>query len=137
MTINPFDVLVLGGGPAGLSTALVLARVKRTALVISNGCYRNDGIHEMHGVLGHDKWDPSDYRNESRKQIEAYGDDIQFQDAEIVKVGRAALSGGYEGFEVEAKGGQSWSGKKLVLAMGSKDVFPNIPGYAENWPDNM
>ena len=137
MKISPFDVLILGGGPAGLSTALVLARVKRSALVISHNLHRNDGIHEMHGVLGHDKWDPEDYRRESRRQIEAYRDGIQFADSEIVKVGRATLAGGYEGFEVEGEGGQAWQGKKLVLAMGSKDVFPEIPGYAENWPNNM
>ena len=132
-----FDVLILGGGPAGLSTALGLCRVRRTAVVVSNGSFRNDGIHEMHAVLGHDKWNPADFRRESRKQVEAYGDGVQFAEGDVVRVLKKKFEDDYEGFEAEGRGGETWRGKKLVLAMGSKDVFPDIPGYAENWPDNM
>ena len=130
-----YDVLILGGGPAGLSTALGLARVRRTALVISHETFRNNGIHEMHTVLGHDKKDPADFRKEAREQIEAYGEEIQFAVGEVVRTGKTTIRGDY--FKVEARDGTVWQGRKLVLAMGSRDVFPAVEGYAENWPDNM
>ncbi|KAL9101635.1 MAG: hypothetical protein Q9163_003133 [Psora crenata] len=132
-----YDVLILGGGPAGLSTALSLARVRRTALVISHGSFRNNGVHEMHAVLGHDKRDPADFRKEAKKQIGAYGSGIQFAESEIVRVAKAAIGEGLQGFLAEGRDGSIWHGRKLVLAMGSRDVFPDTEGYAENWPTNI
>ena len=132
-----YDALVLGGGPAGLGAALSLARVKRTALVLSSNKFRNDGIKEMHSVLGHDKRHPTDFRKLARQQIEAYGPEIEFADGEAVRVWRQELEEGSQGFAVEARDKRTWRGRKMVLALGSKDVFPDIEGYAENWPDNM
>ena len=66
-----------------------------------------------------------------------YGESIQFVEAEAVRLGKMSFEDGYEGFEVEDKQARVWKGKKMVLAMGSKDVFPEIEGYAENWPKNM
>ena len=132
-----YDTLILGAGPAGLSTALGLARIKRTALVLSSNKFRNDGIKEVHAVLGHDKRHPAEIRKLGREQIEAYGREIEFADGEAVHVWRQELDYGYQGFEVEARDGRIWRGRKIVLALGSKDVFPDIEGYAENWPDNM
>ena len=132
-----YDALILGAGPAGLSAALALVRVKRTALVLSSNKFRNDGIKEMHTVLGHDKRHPANFRKLGREQIEAYGPEIELADGEAVHVWRQELKEGYQGFGLEARGGRVWRGKKMVLALGSKDVFPDIEGYAENWPDNM
>ena len=132
-----YDALILGAGPAGLSAALGLARVKRTALVLSSNTFRNDGVQEVHTVLGHDKRHPAEIRQLGRQQIEAYGPEIEFADGEAVHVRRRELEQGYQGFEVEAKSGEAWKGRKMVLALGSKDVFPAIEGYADNWPDNM
>ena len=132
-----YDALILGAGPAGLSAALALARVKRTALVLSSNKFRNDGIKEMHTVLGHDKRHPVDFRKLAREQIEAYGPEIEFADGEAIRVWRQELNEGYQGFQVEARGGRIWKGRKMVLALGSKDVFPDVKGYADNWPENM
>ena len=132
-----YDALILGAGPAGLSAALGLARIKRTAVVISHHTFRNNGIKAMHAVLGFDGAHPAEFRRIGREQIEKYGDGIEFAQGEAIKVRKACLEDAYQGFEIEEKGGEVWRGRKLVLAMGARDVFPDIEGYAENWPDNM
>ena len=137
MSSRIFDALILGAGPAGLSAALGLARIKRTALVLSHQRFRNDGIKAMHTVLGFDGAHPADFRSIGIEQIKKYGDGIQFAEGEVIKVCKTHFEDGYHGFEVEEKDGEVWTGRKMVLAMGAKDVFPDIDGYAENWPDNM
>ena len=132
-----FDALILGGGPAGLAAALGLARVKRTALVLSSNKFRNEGIKEMHSVLGHDKRHPADFRKLGRQQIEAYGPEIEFADGEAVRVWRQELEGGYQGFEIEARDKRVWRGRKMVLALGSKDIFRDIKGFALYCACNM
>ena len=137
MASKVYDALILGAGPAGLSTALGLARIKRTALVLSHQNFRNDGIKAMHTVLSFDGAHPVEFRRIGREQIEKYGDGIEFAEGEAIKVRKADFEDKYQGFEVEEKGGKVWKGRKMVLAMGARDHFPDIEGYAENWPDNM
>ena len=137
MPCKIYDALILGAGPAGLSAALGLARVKRTALVLSHQKFRNDGIKAMHTVLGFDGAHPADFRRIAKEQIQKYGYGIHFAEGEAVEVRKASFEDGYQGFEIEARGGEVWRGRKMVLAMGARDVFPDIEGYAENWPNNM
>ena len=137
MPRKTFDALILGAGPAGLSAALGLARVKRTALVLSHKQFRNDGIKAMHTVLGFDGAHPEDFRRIGTEQIKKYGQGIQFAQGEVIKVRKAVFEDHCQGFEVENKSGEVWRGRKMVLAMGARDAFPDIEGYAENWPDNM
>lgn len=132
-----FDALILGGGPAGLTTALGLARVHRTALVLSHQAFRNDRVQDMHAVPSRDGTNPEEFRRITREQIQAYGDGIEFVDGEAVHVVKKKLANGYHRFAIEDEGEKVWVGRKLVLAMGSRDVFPDINGYAENWPQNM
>ena len=134
---NVYDAIILGAGPAGLSTALALARVRRSALVLSHKVFRNEGVTAMHNVLSRDGSNPEEFRRVAREQIESYGTGIKFVEGEVIRLGKATLSDGYQGFEAEDKRARRWQSKKLVLAMGSKDIFPDIDGYAENWPDNM
>ena len=132
-----YDALILGAGPAGLSSALGLARVKRTALVLSHEIFRNDGIKAMHTVLGFDGAHPADFRRIGREQIEKYQGGIEFAQGQAIEVRNADFEDVHQGFEIEEKNGQVWRGRKIVLAMGARDVFPDIEGYADNWPDNM
>ena len=132
-----YDALILGAGPAGLSSALGLARVKRTALVLSHQTFRNDGIKAMHTVLGFDGAHPADFRRTAIGQIKKYGNGIEFAQGEAVKMRKVLFEDGYQGFEIEEAGGEMWRGRKMVIAMGVRDIFPDIQGYKENWPDNM
>ena len=130
-----YDALVIGGGPAGLSTALTLGRVRRTCIVFSDAKYRNDGIHAVHSVLSRDHVHPEEIRQLGREQIGRYRN-TEYAQTRITKIGKLKLDHS-EIFVAEDSSGEKWQGRTVVLAMGVKDVFPNIDGYAENWPLNM
>lgn len=133
-----YDTLILGAGPAGLSTALGLGRQNRSCLVLSNQIFRNDGIHASHAVLGHDHVHPQEILAKARSQIARYNN-TEYVQTEIITAEKVSLSGWSDrsGFMLKSKDGQSWTGKTLVLAAGVKDKFPEIEGFAENWPQNI
>ncbi|KAF1988117.1 FAD/NAD(P)-binding domain-containing protein [Aulographum hederae CBS 113979] len=137
MKAKIYDCLIIGGGPAGLSAALGLGRVRRSAMVFDSRMYRNAMVEEFHYFPSRDSSDPAKFREITRDQIVAKYTSIEFQDTKIVKA--ANLTQGAEEetketeYEVEDERGEKWRGKKLILATGSKDVPPEIDGYATNW----
>lgn len=132
-----YDSLIIGCGPAGLSAALGLGRVHRTCAIFSNSTYRNAGVHAAHAILGHDGKSPHEIRATGRKEVEAYGH-AEFVDATIVNVSRSQTSNGlHHIFSVSDTVGREWRGRTLILATGVKDVFPDLAGYSENWPQNI
>lgn len=136
------DVLIIGAGPAGLNAALVFARTRTTALVFDSREYRNEGIKHMHSVASRDHQDPYTFRSTAREQIESRYDSVWFQDTKITHASKKLLDLGsgkeqYDGFEVQDSAGETYSGKKLILATGSKDILPDIEGYKENWPEHI
>ena len=66
------DVLIVGGGPAGLSAALLLGRCHRKALLCDEGRQRNLSSHAIHGLLGREGRSPADFLDESRKELSRY-----------------------------------------------------------------
>ncbi len=131
---EPLDVLIIGGGPAGLSTALTVARQLHRAIVFDSSDYRNAASSHMHTVLTWDHKDPQEFRAAARKDILDRYQTIQFVDVELQ--GARKTDKGL--FEVIASGeGKRWIGSKLVLATGSTDVFPQIEGYEECWNKGM
>lgn len=143
MTTKFYDALIVGGGPAGLAVALGLGRVRRSALVFDSGAYRNAGITAMHTVPSRDGAHPAEFRAIARAQIESKYTSIEFAKPglEIVRASRREVEAdkgeSYLGFEIADKEGGIWRGRKLVLATGSRDILPQIEGYAENWPHHM
>ncbi|KAL2045331.1 hypothetical protein N7G274_002414 [Stereocaulon virgatum] len=73
MSDRNYDAIILGAGPAGLSAALGLGHVKRTALVLSNSTYRNEGIETMHDVLGYDGAHPVSYKGSCENRLKSMG----------------------------------------------------------------
>ena len=67
-----YDVIVIGGGPAGLQAALTLGRLHRTILLLDSGHYRNDPASEMHNFITHDGTPPEEFRLAARKDLAAY-----------------------------------------------------------------
>lgn len=133
-----YDSIVIGGGPAGLSTALGLGRQARSCLVISHQKFRNDGIEASHAVLGHDHIHPQKIWARGREQIERY-QNTSYAHAEITKVNLQTHPQriGCKEFAIVSKDGRSWRGRTLVLATGVKDLLPDLDGYEANWPRNI
>ena len=130
MSVNPIlDVLIIGAGPAGLSCATGLARQLYTAVVFDSGVYRNSLTKHMHNVLTWDHQDPADFRKKGRDDILKRYTTINFQDTEIKSVAKTEKGQ----FELKDVHGKTWTGKKLVLATGIRDVYPDIQGYDECW----
>lgn len=132
------DALIVGGGPAGLSAALALGRVKRSAVVFDSGAYRNEGVQAMHTVLSRDGANPQDFRSTARAQMSKY-DSIRILDATVAQVARTKLGPDqYDGFSATLEDGSVLYGRKIVLATGSQDILPTeFPGYKENWPAHI
>ena len=127
------DVLIIGGGPAGLSAATGLARQLYTAVVFDSGVYRNALAKYMHNVLTWDHQDPNEFRKKGRDDILKRYSTISFQDTEIKSVAKTTQGL----FEAKDAAGKVWTGRKLVLATGITDVFPDINGYASCWAKGM
>ncbi|KAE8552202.1 hypothetical protein EYB25_006096 [Talaromyces marneffei] len=125
-----FDALIIGAGPAGLSAATGLARQLHTTAVFNSSVFRNGKTKHMHNVVGWDHCDPADFRAKAREDLlTRYAPTVQFHDFGIESVSKQADGR----FEVRDENGGVWRGKKLVLAVGVKDVFPEIEGYVECW----
>jgi thioredoxin reductase len=120
-----FDVIVIGGGPAGLSAALILGRCRRRVLVCDAGRPRNYAADEMHGFLGRDCSDPADLLAAGREQLARYTT-VAFRSITV-----AAAEPAEDGFRVSLEGGGEATSRKLLLATGVRDDLPQVAGFSE------
>ncbi|KAI1801062.1 FAD/NAD(P)-binding domain-containing protein [Daldinia bambusicola] len=139
MTTPPLvDVLILGGGPAGLACAGALARQLHSAIVFSNSTFRNARARHMHNVAGWDHQDPAVFRAKARADlVERYAGPagIRFRDVGVASVRRLdddeRGAARFEAVDVE---GTRYLGRKVVLATGVRDIMPARPeGFADLW----
>jgi thioredoxin reductase len=126
------DILVIGGGIAGLSAAATIVRQDHNTVVLDSQKYRNAGSQYMHTLATWDHRSPEDWRAAARKDFERYGT-VTVENEDVVKVEK--LRDGI--FKASAASGKTWTARKLILATGVEDVFPDIPGYAESWISGM
>ena len=125
-----YDVLIIGGGPAGLSIAAGLARQTHTALILDSGHYRNAVSKHMHNVAGFDHVDPEDFRAKCRQDLKSRYSSIEYKIATVKEVKK--LEDG--NFEATDEAGTVYRSRKLGLATGVRDKLEKtIPGYAECW----
>ena len=117
-----FDVLIIGGGPAGRSAALILGRCCRNVLVVDAGHPRNAPTQAMHGYLGHDGISPQDFLAVCWRELAQYPG-IQRWDGYVERVEKRG-----SGFTAILADGRSASGRKLLLATGVVDELPAIEG---------
>lgn len=124
---NDFDVVVIGGGAAGLSAALVLTRARRRVLVVDAGAPRNSPAEHMQGFLSRDGLPPSELLALGRQEVAAYGGTVV--NSTVTRVVNADASG----FRVLLRDGRSLIARRLLVATGLRDELPDIPGLRERW----
>ncbi|WP_307162000.1 NAD(P)/FAD-dependent oxidoreductase [Streptomyces rishiriensis] len=120
-----YEVIVVGGGAAGLSAALVLGRARRRTLVVDAGEPRNAPAAHMQGYLSRDGMSPARFLAVGREEIARYG--VELVRDRAVDVTRA------EDFAVRLAGGRTVRARQLVVATGLKDELPPVPGVAERF----
>lgn len=125
------DVIIIGGGFAGLAAATYLARARRRVLVIDSGKPRNRFAAASHGFLSRDGSNPGAMLATAREQLLAY------PTTNIVEGEAIAARGGNDGFVVELAAGETIAATKLVLAFGLRDRLPDVPGLAERWGSSV
>jgi thioredoxin reductase len=121
-----WDVIIIGGGAAGLSAALILARARRRVLVFDAQEPRNRFAPHMHGVLSRDGYSPLDLVADGYREVQAV--DGVIENARVTQT-RATP----DGFEVVTDTGIRATARRLIVATGTRDELPNIPGLAEQW----
>lgn len=122
-----YDVAVIGGGSAGLSAALILARARRSVIVLNGGQPRNAPAAAAHGLLGQEGVNPLQLLATGREEAASYG-------AHIRQTTVADVSGSVEeGFTLQLNDGFAVRAGQLMIATGVRDELPAVPGLAERW----
>jgi thioredoxin reductase len=120
-----YDVVVVGGGAAGLAGAVALARSRRSVLVVDAGEPRNAPASAVHNFLSRDGTPPTQLYAAGREEVARYGGHVE--------TGRVtALSRDGEGFAVQI-GDRAVRARRLLVATGLRDELPDVPGLAERW----
>ena len=123
MEAHRYDVVVVGGGAAGLSAALVLGRARRAVAVIDAGEPRNAPAAHMQGFLSRDGMPPSEFLAQARREVTAYGVDV-LEDRVL---------GIEPGFTARLATGRAVEARRVLVASGVSDELPDIPGVRERW----
>ncbi|MEU2877057.1 NAD(P)/FAD-dependent oxidoreductase [Streptomyces sp. NPDC007070] len=122
-----YEVVVVGGGAAGLSAALVLGRARRRTLVVDAGEPRNAPSAHLQGFLSRDGMPPAELLAVGREEIARYGVEL-VRDRAV----DAVRDAGGE-FDVTLAGGRTVHARHLVVATGLKDELPKVVGLAERF----
>ena len=118
-----YDVVIVGGGAAGLSAALVLSRARRRVAVVDSGLPRNAPAAHMHGFLSRDGMPPRDLLAAGRAEVSGYGGDLIDDTVATVE----------PGFRVRLARGDTLETRRLLVATGLRDELPDIPGLRERF----
>ena len=125
--MSSYDVVVVGGGAAGLSAALVLSRARRKVLVLDAGHPRNAPAAHMQGFLSRDGMPPTELLAHGRDEVRSYGGRVVTGSVE----GITACHKG--GFRVVFSGGHQVTARQVLATTGLRDELPDIEGLRERW----
>jgi thioredoxin reductase len=128
--MQTYDVIIIGGGAAGLSAALVLARARRRVAVIDAGQPRNSPAARMHGFLSRDGLPPRELLAAGRREVAAYGGDLI--DGAVTDIYRTDT-----GFRVQSAEAAPLSARRVLVTTGLRDEIPDIPGVRDRWARDL
>ena len=120
-----YDVTIVGGGPAGLSAALILGRACRSAIIFDAAQPRNAAVPHIHGLLSRDGVAPLELLRIAREDLARY-QTVQIEQVEVTSA--RCMS---PGFEVTLATGRTCRSRKLLIATGVADNVPNVPGLRD------
>ncbi|MBE1607114.1 NAD(P)/FAD-dependent oxidoreductase [Actinopolymorpha pittospori] len=126
MAAEVYDVVVIGGGAAGLSAAVTLGRARRSVVVVDAGEPRNAPAAGVHGFLTRDGMSPADLVRVGRSEVASYGGVLR--DGQVVSAERDGTR-----FTVRTDDGQAVHGRRILVATGLLDELPDVPGLRERW----
>lgn len=129
--MNRYDVVIVGGGPAGLSAGLILGRFRRNVLICDSGQPRNARAQGVHNFLSRDGIPPSELLQIAREQLQPYST-VEFRSQQVADIVRHA-----ENSEVIFADGCSENAKYILLATGVKDELPPIEGIDGLWGSSV
>ena len=121
--MNEYDVLVVGGGAAGLTAAMVLLRARRTVLIVDAGKQRNAPASEMHGFLSRDGMPPAELIAAGRAEVARYGGELRDDTVTSIR----------PGFIAQLESGTEVRARRVLVATGLRDEIPDVPGVRERW----
>ncbi|MEV5085719.1 NAD(P)/FAD-dependent oxidoreductase, partial [Streptomyces sp. NPDC056159] len=130
------DAVVIGGGAAGLNGALMLARSRRSVVVIDSGSPRNAPASAMHGLIGLDGVPPPEILGRGRAQVREYGGRVVSGEVAAAEPAAPAPDGDLR-FTVTLADGRTLTARRVLVATGLRDVLPEVPGLAEHWGRNV
>src|SRR4051812_2274907 len=126
-----YDVVVIGGGAAGLSGALALARARRRVLVIDAGEPRNAPAGHVHNYLGREGTPPAELLAAGRAEVGGYGG--QVSGGRVTGAERTDDAG----FRVGLDDGRTVRARRLLVATGLVDQLPDVPGLGDLWGSDV
>lgn len=121
------ELVIVGGGPAGLSAALVAGRARRHALLVDGGLPRNAAAREMHTFVTRDGIAPRDFRRAAHEELGRYATVRRLEG--LV----ASISGESGAFTVALQDGSTVAARRILLALGLVDTLPAVAGVREHW----
>jgi thioredoxin reductase len=122
-----YDVVVVGGGSAGLGAALTLARSRRSVLVIDDGTPRNAPADHVHNYLGREGTPPQELVAIGRQEVASYGGEVTSDRV----IGVERLDAG--GFRVDRRDGPPVEARRLLVTTGVVDRLPDVEGLSDRW----
>jgi thioredoxin reductase len=129
--MNSCDVLIVGGGAAGLSAALVLSRARRTVLVVDSGSPRNAPAAHLQGFLSRDGMPPADLLETGRAEVVGYGGSI------VAGTVTELVPCGAKGFQALLGDGQRVKARRVLVTTGLRDELPDLPGLRDRWAKDV